>query len=347
MDKSIISPPITWFGSKSRLVKKITSYFPNHTTFVDVFGGSGAVLLGKKPSRVEVYNDINKKLVSLFRVLSDKNKSNELLKRLEYTPYSRSEFEFCRDNIEVETDEVELARMMIVVQRQSHGGLAKTWSHCIDASAVGCSASVRKFHAGIARIKDIHYRIRRVQVENLDWQELIEKYDRENTLFYLDPPYIHSTRVDGKYEYELNDNDHSQIVLVLQNIKGKAILSGYDHPIYNPLVESGWTRIAIETIAYSSRYREKPNRIEYLWISPNCKERVLLDEACELFVDLSNRQLHAYKIHKKRIFESEVLIRNAIKSLKRIDSKVTKAEVSRMTGISRVHLSRRYQHLFQ
>lgn len=88
----VIKPPVTWFGSKSRLVKEIVKYFPEHQTYVDVFGGSGAVLLGKRPSKVEVYNDINKKMASLFNVLSDKQKTKELIHRLELTPYSRDFF---------------------------------------------------------------------------------------------------------------------------------------------------------------------------------------------------------------------------------------------------------------
>ena len=212
MKREIISPPITWFGSKSRLVKKIVSYFPKHTTFVDAFGGSGAILLGKRPSKVEVYNDLNNKLTSLFKVLSDKNKTTELIKRLEYTPYSRKEFEFCRDNINKVNDEIELSRMMIVMQRQSHGGLAKSFSTCITDSAACYSSAVRRFHAGIEQLKNIHYRIRRVQIENLSWQILVDKYDRPTTLFYLDPPYISDTRIDGKYEYEMTNTEHIELV---------------------------------------------------------------------------------------------------------------------------------------
>ena len=55
-----VPPPVTWFGSKSRLVKEIVKHFPDHQTYVDVFGGSGAVLLGKKPSKVEVDGRISK-----------------------------------------------------------------------------------------------------------------------------------------------------------------------------------------------------------------------------------------------------------------------------------------------
>ena len=122
-----ISPPVTWFGSKSRYVKNIVKLFPKHQTFVDVFGGSGAILLGKRPSKVEVYNDLNKKMTCLFNVLSDKSKTKELIKRLELTPYSRDFFKYALSTIDNVKDEIELARLMIVIQRQSHGGLAKQW----------------------------------------------------------------------------------------------------------------------------------------------------------------------------------------------------------------------------
>ena len=346
MKNNFTSPPITWFGSKSRLVKKITAYFPKHTAFVDVFGGSGAVLLGKKPSKVEVYNDINKKLVALFHVLADKVKTRELIKRLEYTPYSRAEFEFCRDNIDLITDEIELAKMMLVIQRQSHGGNGKNWSYSIDDYAAGCSSGVRKFHAGIERLKDVHYRIRRVQVENLSWQELLNKYDRLNTLFYLDPPYIRETRIDGGYEHELTNADHEKLVKTLLNITGKAVLSGYSHPLYTPLEAAGWQKIEIESLAYSSDSRNK--RVECLWLSPNCKEPEVENSKIDLLsvLDYTENQLQIYGVHKQRVDDSTRLIQDAIKSLKKRGERITKAEVARMTGISRVHISRRYSDLF-
>lgn len=347
MKSSTVAPPITWFGSKSRLVKQIVNYFPKHNTFVDVFGGSGAILLGKKPSKVEVYNDINQKLVSLFKVLSDKTKTNELIRRLEYTPYSRNEFKTCRDNIDSISDEIELARMMIVVQRQSYGGLAQSWSHCVDTSAAGYSASVRKFHAGIERLKDIHYRIRRTQIENLPWNLILDKYGRKNTLFYLDPPYIHDTRVAGGYEYEMSNIDHIQLVNKLLQIKGNVVLSGYKHEIYNPLEDANWKRIEIEAVAFTGKHRSESTRTECLWLSPKCLEKqTIINELAMLNNEYSNRQIAAYKIHNQRVQTSESLITSAIKSLKKLGLKVTKSEVSKITGISRVHISRRYQYLF-
>ena len=192
-----IAPPVTWFGSKSRVVKHITKQFPEHHTFVDVFGGSGAVLLGKRPSKVEVYNDLNHNMVTLFRVLASPTKTRKLIRLLELTPYSREEFYRCQQEINQVTDEIERARQVIVLQRQSHGGLGKNWSYCVNASVAGYSASVRKFHAGIERLPDITRRIRKVQVEHLPWRDLMVRYDRPETLFYLDPPYVPETR--GKW----------------------------------------------------------------------------------------------------------------------------------------------------
>lgn len=63
--------PLNYFGSKSRIASRIVKHFPTHHTFVDVFGGSAAVLLAKAPSPVEVYNDIDGDLVNFFRVLQD------------------------------------------------------------------------------------------------------------------------------------------------------------------------------------------------------------------------------------------------------------------------------------
>lgn len=341
-----VPPPVTWFGSKSRLVKEIVKHFPEHQTYVDVFGGSGAVLLGKKPSKVEVYNDLNRKMTSLFNVLSDKRKTQELVRRLELTPYSRDEFKSAAASVDDECDEIELARLMIVVQRQSHGGLAKQWSYCVDASAGGYSASVRKFHAGIERLPNVQARMRKVQIENLCFTDLIPRYDRPGTLFYLDPPYVPDTRINGQYENEMTIEDHHALVDLLLSSSGMFVLSGYKTPVYVPLENAGWNRVDIETYASTSKTRTK--RTECLWLSPNClnKKDIPTYRDIENDSDLTNRQKAALRVHRHRREQSESAIKEAIYSLKRMKKKVTKVEVSRMTGISREHITRHYGHLF-
>lgn len=341
-----VAPPVTWFGSKSRLVKDIVTHFPPHQTFVDVFGGSGAVLLGKRPSKVEVYNDLNHKMASLFRVLSDRDKTRELVRRLELTPYSREGFQLARAAVKTEADEIELARLMIVVQRQSHGGLARQWSYCVDAPAGGYSASVRKFHAGIERLPAIQERMRKVQVENLCWRDLLPRYDRENTLFYLDPPYVPETRIHGTYEKDMTADDHRDLVAQLLVIRGMCVLSGYRSDVYLPLENSGWQRVEIETFAATSKKRTL--RTECLWISPNCLNKKSLIVAPDIGSDssLSNRQKAALRVHRQRRAQSETAVKEAIYSLKRMKKKVSKVAVARMTGISREHITRYYGDLF-
>lgn len=325
------------------MVKQIIKYFHAHQTFVDVFGGSGAILLGKRPSKVEVYNDLNHKMVSLFRVLADPRKTLELVHLLELTPYSREEFGRCRGEINSVENEIELARQMVVVQRQSHGGQGNQWSYCVDGHAAGYSASVRKFHAGIERLPEITKRIRKTQIENLPWQEVIARYDRAQTLFYLDPPYVPSTRINGKYEHEMSLAEHVAMVDVLLNLTGNAVLSGYAHDVYLPLEAAGWKRVEIEVVAQSSTTRA--SRTECLWVSPS-RPAPSTSVPSATQDGLSGRQAAAYRTHLMRTEGTEATILEAIKVAKRLGQRVSKAAIARDTGISRGQLSRRYGHLF-
>src|SRR5271166_1742362 len=91
-----IPSPITWFGGKSRLAPRIIGYFPPHKTYVELFGGSAAVLLAKEPSPVEVFNDIDNQLFNLFRVLRDDRAFRRLQRGIELTLYSRAEFDLAK-----------------------------------------------------------------------------------------------------------------------------------------------------------------------------------------------------------------------------------------------------------
>src|SRR5258706_9367454 len=92
-----IASPVTWFGGKSKLAQRIIEHFPEHRTYVEVFGGSAAVLITKKPAGVEVYNDIDGQLVNLFRILREPLLCEELRRALESTPYSRGEFDLAKE----------------------------------------------------------------------------------------------------------------------------------------------------------------------------------------------------------------------------------------------------------
>lgn len=119
------------------------------------------------------------------------------------------------------------------------------------------------------------------------------------------------------------------------------ILSGYYSPLYTHLEDVGFTRVDTETI--SSVQKNKSVRVESIWISPSCVK----NENININEPKNTRQSHAYNLHKQRVSSSEKEIKSAIKSLKSIGKRVTKTEVSKLTGISRVQISRRYQYLFE
>lgn len=265
-----VQSPLSWLGAKRRFLDRIFSHFPRHTTFVDVFGGGGSVILGKEPSRVEIYNDLDGRLANFFKVLCDEDKTAELYKKLENTLYSRDVFDEALLKMETELTDVDKAYHFFIINKQSFAGKCKTWGYGVVSS---CAPS---FSSSINMLKDVHKRIRSgVQVENLSFDDLIPRYDTPDTLFYLDPPYVSTTRSGlGDYECEMTDDMHVNLVNILLSVKGMCILSGYDTNIYKPLEDAGWHRDSFDVSVMSSNGVDgvRPVRTECLWISPRAVE---------------------------------------------------------------------------
>jgi DNA adenine methylase len=255
--------PINYFGGKARMAEKIVALFPPHKVYCEPFGGSAAVLFKKSPCPIEVYNDIDSELVNLFTVLRDKDLASELEQQLELTLYARAEFELAKTPA---GDPVERARRMIVRQRQSFGSHGENWSFAAKSTSGENASTITRWRKGIDRIPAAVRRLSGVQIECCSWVDLIPRIDSESTLFYLDPPYVSETRVGGGYAHEMDEAQHIALVSMLLGIKGMAVLSGYDTPIYRPLDDAGWVRKSYETPAFSSDARAA--RTEVLWISP-------------------------------------------------------------------------------
>ena len=184
---------ITYYGGKGYSWRRIVPYFPPHHTYVEPFGGAANVLLNKPPSPVEVYNDIDSNLVTIFRVLRDH--PDELRRALELTPYSREEYVRCLGPLDG-LDDVEKARRLIVRYRQVFGGRGQTatpgrWCYAVTASSRGMAGRVSGWLSTIGAVLPAVRAIPSGADRNLPWQEIIRATIHQDAVLLRSVPAIY------------------------------------------------------------------------------------------------------------------------------------------------------------
>ncbi|MEM1953409.1 MAG: DNA adenine methylase [Candidatus Caldarchaeum sp.] len=278
MDKVMIASPLAYVGGKRFMIKYIVPIIEayEHTTYVEPFGGAAHILLAKKPSKVEVYNDINDIVVNFFKVLADKELSQELVRQVSILPYSRKLFKESTVAMYKEQDPVKRAVAFFIVSKQSFAGNvfgnSPSWSF-----SVLHKKTTLTWERCPRALAGVHARLRMVQIDCLDFRRIFKNYDRPTTLFYCDPPYVLSTRYEEYYRHEMSDDDHKELVDILLRISGAAIVSGYRHEIYDRLVANGWMSVDIPVTCFARHTRDsskRPTRTEVLWIHPRIAEAV-------------------------------------------------------------------------
>ncbi len=268
-----------WYGGKYSHLGWLLPLLPETPHFCEPFGGSGAVLINRKPSPVETYNDIDGELVNFFRVLRDQKEV--LIEAIGLTPFSREELRIAVNSSENGISDLERARRFFVRARQVRTGLAQTasegrWAHCKLTSRAGMAGAVSRWLGSVEGLSEITQRLLRVQIENAPAIDVIQRYDSVETLFYCDPPYVHESRSDtNAYKFEMSDDDHRKLAEVLNNVKGKVALSGYHSKLMNELYGE-WNFIESPSKkAHSTNTRAdsaKQNRTEILWINYPIKD---------------------------------------------------------------------------
>ncbi len=258
-----------WYGGKFSHLDFILPNLPEDARhFCDVFGGSAAVIINRHPTEVETYNDIDSELVNFFKTLRDDKTSKSLIRAIGLTPFSREElFLACQPSVGL--DPIEKARRFFVRARQTRTGLAQTasegrWAHCLLTSRAGMSGAVSRWLGSVEGLAEIVQRLQRIQIENAPAMEVLERYDSPETLFYLDPPYVHQARGDSHaYAVEMTDSQHEALGERLLGIQGRFALSGYRNPIYDRVL-AGIRRVEAPTKLCHSVRQE---RQECLWVN--------------------------------------------------------------------------------
>ncbi len=207
---------ISWVGGKKRLRQQIINLFPNEKLklYVEVFGGAGWVLFAKdKHANYEVYNDINKNLVSLFRCI--KYHREELEKQIEFNLFSREEFFYQKKMIMFDNlTDIQRAAIFFTLIKHSFG-----------SKGLDFATRSRSKKSALIKFEELSNRLEKVIIEKKDFENLISTYDGDDTLFYLDPPYYNAEKYYNQYELNFNKDDHLRLKKKLENIKGKWILS--------------------------------------------------------------------------------------------------------------------------
>ena len=263
--------PFQWYGGKFTHLDWLLPLLPEADVFVDVFGGSGAVLLNRKPAPLEVFNDVDRDLIAFFRVLRDN--PEPLLQAIRLTPWSREEHRIAC-TLEDEISDLERARRFFVRCGQTIGGQGhlrrpSSWSRTVNPATLRVQRTTTwgNHPDRLARVAE---RLLGVEVECCSAVDLITTHGSyPDTLFYCDPPYAHVLRGDVHCygENEMSDDDHVALAEVLSSIKGRAAVSGYRCSLYDEIY-AGWHRTDdIAKVPSSARHgvHRKVIRQECLW----------------------------------------------------------------------------------
>ncbi|WP_298434610.1 DNA adenine methylase [Geobacter sp.] len=233
------SPIIPWIGGKRRLAKHILPLFPEHSCYVEPFSGAAAMFFLKPPSDVEVLNDCNDDLITLYRVLQ--HHLEEFVRHFKWSLVSRRMFEWLKRTPPETLTDIQRAARFYYLQKLSFGGKVSSRTFGIAATSAP--------RLNLLRIEEdlsqAHLRLARAYIEHLDWRTCVEKYDRTATLFFMDPPYWET---EG-YGVEFGLERYHELAEVMGRMKGKAILTINDHPTMQEIF--GGFRVEIVKINYT------------------------------------------------------------------------------------------------
>jgi DNA adenine methylase len=212
--------PLSYIGGKRPIANQIIALFPEHTTYVEAFAGGAQVFFHKPPSKVEVLNDLDGEVVNFYRVCQQHYE--ELIRYFRYMVRSREWFTLLKATDPRTLTDVQRAARHMYLLKNSFGALVRNPNYSINV--------IQPPSFNLERLPEVieqsHKRLMRVQIESLPYEEILKRFDRPTTLFYLDPPYYDREL----YNYNLKPEDFATLAERLRLLKGKFVLSLNDVP---------------------------------------------------------------------------------------------------------------------
>jgi DNA adenine methylase len=260
-----MNTPIKYFGGKGTMFKNIIKHFPEqgtYNTYIEPFGGSFSVGLKKPETENEIYNDLEQNVYSLYKVLSDKDLFEQFKFKCDLVHFSEDLRKEYKEKLKEEQSIVDRAFHFFYVNRTSRNGIGGITLNTTIRRKM--SKSTSDFLSAIDRLPELHQRLSKIIMLNRDGIGLIEKYNQDNILIYCDPPYVHSTRTDTRYNVDMVDEQHEKFLDVVIKSKSKILISGYDCEMYNRLTENGFEKINFEVNTIDGAFKKK-TKVETLW----------------------------------------------------------------------------------
>jgi len=265
-----ISSPLKWHvdGGKSYLASKIVALMPKHTHYVESYAGGLSVLLAKDPEGVsEVVNDLSRPLTVFWHCLTNVDLFTEFVRRVEAMPFSEELWEGSEEGLNCD-DPVGLATAFFIRCRQSLAGRMKDFATLSRTrTRRGMNEQASAWLTAVEGLPEVHARLKRVVILNRDALDVIRQQDGPDTLFYLDPPYLHETRATtGEYAHEMTPEQHADLLDALAAVNGKFLLSGYWSEFYEAKAAAmGWNRHDFDLPNNSAGGKTKRRMIECVW----------------------------------------------------------------------------------
>jgi len=235
---------LSYIGGKSRIGKWIVPFYPNDIeTYVEPFSGMFWCFFNMNLNQFPnlkrvVYNDFNPLNYNLFQCLQNPTLLLDAVNSIpcqqvgeEVTPeiykeqFISFQAEIFDENFNVQAYDYTIAAKYAYVLSQVFSGSKPETSSFIDLKGKYKSKYLT-FRDKLSKPDWVEHFLRISHVENLDFQEVIEKYDSPSTYIYLDPPYWKTENYYNNHDFDRED--HERLANVLNNVKGKFSLSYYD-----------------------------------------------------------------------------------------------------------------------